>query len=578
MAPRDRKRSTPSSRGSHAKGPAKAESTEDALEKLFAEAMGSVRTAREASKPMPLPAEPDAPAAPPAELGVDIDVELDDSFLDEQSIHYVIDEEDSEIDLPSLTGTLETSDDSFDSLDADLMAALDEDDEDDDEDDGDEEDSVEDDDIRRFIAESFGENALSDEDPDLAFPDFGDEESIVIEEEEDSEPPPKKAKSLKKSKKKKKKKKAKDPAPPEEEVFALDDGTDEVQLDIGRPVGTSEKKRKSKKKKKKKKKTALPGPSIDDALRARVAELGRILEERDIELRASRDRINGMNAQLVAANRRGAAISREFETYRKRAERDREDHKKYAAEKVLKEFLGVFDNLERALEHAGVEKDGPLGQGVSMTLHQFGSALAQNGVVRVDGGVGAKFDPVHHEAVGQTFSDDVPLGAIVNEMQAGFTLHGRLLRAAMVVVSRGVEGAEPPPEESPAEDAEATAPADAVEDVEEAEDAPEAEAEEADAAADAEEASSEADAEAEGQDAGEEADEADEGGEDEASEADEADEEDEGEEADEGAEPAPDASEPEDGDEDPDGSDEATEDAPSKDATPGNNEDSIPAP
>jgi molecular chaperone GrpE len=227
-----------------------------------------------------------------------------------------------------------------------------------------------------------------------------------------------------------------------------------VAVDIGQPAGTAKKKKKAKNKTKAKQKTALPGPSIDEALRTRVANMGRTLEERDVQLRGIRDHVNGLNAQLVAANRRGAAISREFETFRRRAERDREDHKKYAAEKVLKQFLGVFDNLERALGHAGDEKDGPLGQGVSMTLHQFASTLSHNGVVRVESTVGEKFDPVHHEAMGQTFSDTIPTGAIVEEMQAGFTLHDRLLRAAMVTVSRGPEAGPPPEVEEPTETAE----------------------------------------------------------------------------------------------------------------------------
>ena len=382
-------------------GPPKEESTEDALEKLFAEAMGSVRSAKTEAK-----REPSAEVEMPALELPSIDVEIAEAFLDEQSMHYVIDEEDSsELKIAADVRPPEGLAD----LDAELRAALEEQSTDGD-----------DDDIDRFIKESFGENALSDEDPDLAFPSFLDESE---EEEDDYDDDP-----------------SGEAAPDGElELFAVDiEGEPrEIAADVGRPAGSAAKARQSTTSKRK---IALPGPSIDDALRARVAELGRVLEERNYEVRAARDRINALNAELVAANRRGAAVSREFETFRQRAARDREDHKKYAAEKVLKEFLGVFDNLQRALEHAGPERDGPLGQGVSMTLHQFESALAQNTVERVPGTVGAKFDPVHHEAVGQAFSDDIPQGAIVSEMQAGFTLHGRLLRAALVTVSRGPEG------------------------------------------------------------------------------------------------------------------------------------------
>lgn len=369
--------------------------------------MGSVRTTRKAH-PKPLSKEPDhAPVAAPLE------VDIDEAFLDEQSVHFLIEDEDSELEFPSIE--TEDSETSFEQLNAEVLSDLNDDRP------ADRPSNGEDEDIRKFIADAFGENAVSDDDPDLAFPDFAVDDGSTLEVID---------------------------GPSEEEVFALDDGLDvgEVAVDIGQPAGTA--------KKKAKQKTALPGPSIDEALRTRVANMGRTLEERDVQLRGIRDHVNGLNAQLVAANRRGAAISREFETFRRRAERDREDHKKYAAEKVLKQFLGVFDNLERALGHAGDEKGGPLGQGVSMTLHQFASTLSQNGVVRVESTVGEKFDPVHHEAMGQTFSDTIPTGAIVEEMQAGFTLHDRLLRAAMVTVSRGPEAGPPPEVEEPTETAE----------------------------------------------------------------------------------------------------------------------------
>ena len=372
--------------------------------------MGNVHATRTA-QPKPLSKEPGhAPVTSPLEVEVDID----ESFLDEQSVHFLIEDEDSEFEIPWIeTDEPETS---IEQLSTDVLAALNDDKS------ADRRSSGEDEDIRKFITDAFGENAVSDDDPDLAFPDFGADAGSTLEVID---------------------------GPAEEEVFALNDGLDvgEVAFDIGQPAGTA-------KKKKTKKKTALPGPSDEEALRTRVANMGRTLEERDVQLRGIRDHVNGLNAQLVAANRRGAAISREFETFRRRAERDREDHKKYAAEKVLKQFLGVFDNLERALGHAGDEKSGPLGQGVSMTLHQFASTLSQNGVVRVESTVGEKFDPVHHEAMGQTFSDTIPTGAIVEEMQAGFTLHDRLLRAAMVTVSRGPEAGAPPEVEEPTETAE----------------------------------------------------------------------------------------------------------------------------
>ena len=175
-------------------------------------------------------------------------------------------------------------------------------------------------------------------------------------------------------------------------------------------------------------------------LRAQVAELSRALTMKDIELRTQEDRIETLEQQVVLATRQAANVGREFESARRRAEREREDLKKFAAEKVLKEFLGVFDNLARALQHAGPERSGPLAEGVEMTLGQFGAAMRRCGVEEVASGPNERFDPQWHEAVGQEASATIPPGNIVSRMHAGFSLNGRLLRAAMVTVSRGPAG------------------------------------------------------------------------------------------------------------------------------------------
>lgn len=104
---------------------------------------------------------------------------------------------------------------------------------------------------------------------------------------------------------------------------------------------------------------------------------------------------------------------------------------------MIKEFLGVYDNLQRALDHAGAERSSPLGQGVEMILGQFMGALKRCGVERVDATPGVPFDPTFHEAVGQEPHAEIETGGIVTEMQAGFVLNGRLVRASMVTVSQG---------------------------------------------------------------------------------------------------------------------------------------------
>ena len=172
-------------------------------------------------------------------------------------------------------------------------------------------------------------------------------------------------------------------------------------------------------------------------LQREVADLKRQRSMLDLELRTAKDRITALEQQVIAATRQAAGTRREFEAYRRRMERERDDLKKFAAEKVIKEFLVVNDNLARALEHAGADRDGPLGEGVEMILGQFVSALKRCGVTEVESAPGQPFDPQWHEAVGQEFSDEIPPGNIVNRMHQGFTLNERLLRAAMVTVSKG---------------------------------------------------------------------------------------------------------------------------------------------
>ncbi len=259
------------------------------------------------------------------------------------------------------------------------------------------EDEADEDDLQaemeKLLAESFGVSSVSDDDPDLAFPSFDEEDDDAILAEDDGD---------------------------EEELFAAsDDGSGAVPVDLRAEMET---------------------------LRAQVVELSRALSLRDLELRSAEERVQGLEAQLVATARQTASLSREFDSVRRRAERDKEELKQFAGEKVLKEFLGVFDNLERALAHAGEERNGPFGQGVDMTLGQFLSAVKRCGAERVDGSPGTEFDPTFHEAVGQDYSDEIESGRILHEMQAGFTLHTRLLRASMVSVSRGPREPAPPVE------------------------------------------------------------------------------------------------------------------------------------
>ncbi|HMA66818.1 MAG TPA: nucleotide exchange factor GrpE [Desulfosalsimonadaceae bacterium] len=132
-------------------------------------------------------------------------------------------------------------------------------------------------------------------------------------------------------------------------------------------------------------------------------------------------------------------LSAEFENYKKRMNRQSDEFKKYANESLLKDLLTVVDNLERAITSTdgdrGVEKEGCVVEGVEMTLNEILKILRNYHVEPIEA-KGKPFDPVYHEAMMQEETDEHPENTVVNELQKGYMLHDRLLRPAMVVVSK----------------------------------------------------------------------------------------------------------------------------------------------
>jgi molecular chaperone GrpE len=122
----------------------------------------------------------------------------------------------------------------------------------------------------------------------------------------------------------------------------------------------------------------------------------------------------------------------DFDNFRKRAERERQETRRYALLEPLREFLPVADNLERALSAGGSAED--LKRGVEMILRQMQELLRRFGVheVAADGEV---FNPALHEAVARVESDRVAVPTVTETLVRGFMLHDRLLRPAMVKVA-----------------------------------------------------------------------------------------------------------------------------------------------
>jgi len=141
----------------------------------------------------------------------------------------------------------------------------------------------------------------------------------------------------------------------------------------------------------------------------------------------------------------------EVENIKKRTAKDKEEWVKYANETLLKSLLPVIDNLEKAIEHTGDKSSvKAIADGLELTLKGFRDSLSKSGVNEVKAS-GAPFDPRLHEAVYEVNDDQTPDGIVVQELQKGYTLNGRLLRPAMVVVSKGGGSASVKTEEIPRE-------------------------------------------------------------------------------------------------------------------------------
>lgn len=127
----------------------------------------------------------------------------------------------------------------------------------------------------------------------------------------------------------------------------------------------------------------------------------------------------------------------EQENLKKRLEREKDETVKFANENFIKELLPIMDNLERALDHVenGDSNLEGMVEGVRMIYQSFYSILEKFGVKSV-AALGEKFDPQYHEAVMQEENPDTEDGTIIKEVQRGYLLKERLIRPAMVVVSR----------------------------------------------------------------------------------------------------------------------------------------------
>lgn len=156
----------------------------------------------------------------------------------------------------------------------------------------------------------------------------------------------------------------------------------------------------------------------------------------DANLEAMLDVLQTENAALKDQMLRVAA---DAENAKRRAEREANDARAYAIQRFARDLLGVADNLSRALQHA------PSGEidtavknfvlGIELTEKELSGAFDRNGLKKVEPARGDRFDPNLHQAMMEQSAADVDPGAVIQTMQAGYELMGRIVRPALVVVA-----------------------------------------------------------------------------------------------------------------------------------------------
>ena len=152
----------------------------------------------------------------------------------------------------------------------------------------------------------------------------------------------------------------------------------------------------------------------------------------DEELLQFQEQLDAKTSEAAALKDQLLRLGADFENLRKRSHREHEEARKFGIERIARDLLAVIDNLERALEHA--KGDDAVVEGVRMVAKQFLDVLGSYGVRAFDS-IDTPFDPERHEAMAQIPAPGKPAGTVVAEMQRGYTIHDRLLRAAKVAIA-----------------------------------------------------------------------------------------------------------------------------------------------
>jgi len=188
-------------------------------------------------------------------------------------------------------------------------------------------------------------------------------------------------------------------------------------------------------------------PQHDEELQAGIQAEQQDSEQEVLELTEDQQRIVELEAAVIAAESKLAAqkdsVMRaiaDADNARKRAQGEIDKARKFALEKFAGELLPVADNLERALQVANPENEAikPIVDGVELTLKSFLNTIEKFGMTVVDP-QGQPFNPEKHQAMSMQENAELPPNSVLAVMQKGYEINGRLLRPAMVMVTRAPE-------------------------------------------------------------------------------------------------------------------------------------------
>ena len=151
------------------------------------------------------------------------------------------------------------------------------------------------------------------------------------------------------------------------------------------------------------------------------------------------ERLKELEAELAETKERYLRLYAEFENYKKRVQKDKEELLKYGTEPLMQELLTILDNLEMAIHHAGKDVTvESLLQGVELTLKEFRKVLNKYGISEIEA-LGKPFDPAYHHAMSQVERNDIDDKTVVEEYRKGYLFKDRVIRPSLVAVSKKVK-------------------------------------------------------------------------------------------------------------------------------------------